>query len=145
MWLDSFKSQSDNQFQLKFIKQVAAEQEIHSTVYGVKGKIDSTVLFEDCKDQNQITAVELKTGKFESTSHIGQVMIYLMILGEVFQNPNNKHLLVYIMKDGKNVPVSWIDSEIKGLIQNRNILCKYKKKHRLGHYELPPMIKDERK
>lgn len=83
-WLDSFKSQSTNQFQLKFIKQVAAEQEIHSTYYGVKGKIDSTVLFENELKEEEVTAVELKTGKYVSDSHRGQVMIYLIILGEVF-------------------------------------------------------------
>jgi len=124
---------------------VAAEQEIHSSIFGVKGKIDSTVVFEDEKNQQKVTAVELKTGKYESDSHKSQVRLYLMILDEVFQNSNNKHLLVYIMNDSKNIPISMIETEACALVQNRNILCKYKKNLRLGKYELPAMIKDDRK
>lgn len=76
------------------------------------------------KNEELVTAVELKTGKHESISHQGQVMIYLMILSEVFSNPNNCHLLVYIMKDKdkQNKSIQWLDGEISGLIQNRNIL-----------------------
>lgn len=67
-----------------------------------------------------------------------------MILGEVFSNCNSKHLLVYIMKEKQNKAVSMIDIEAKGLVQNRNTLCYYKKNLRLGTYQLPPMIKDEK-
>ena len=88
----------------------------------------------------KVTAVELKTGKKESQSHIGQVMLYIMILDEVFKNSNSRHLLVYIMSDKKNKAIEMIDQEAKGLIQGRNILCRYKKNIRMGNFELPPML-----
>ena len=114
-WLDSFQEHSTNQFQLKFVKQIAAEQEIHSTIYGVKGKIDSTVVFKDDKNNEKVTAVELKTGKYESQSHKGQVTLYLMILDEVFKNPNHQHLLVYIMNNSKSVSITYLDNTCKPL------------------------------
>jgi CRISPR/Cas system-associated exonuclease Cas4 (RecB family) len=144
-WLDSFKSQSKNQLQLKFLRQIGAEQEIQSHIYGVKGKIDSTCVFEDAKNQEKVTAVELKTGKYESQSHKYQVMVYLSILGEVFSNPNDKHLLVYIMNDKQNVSIKTMDNEITSLIQQRNLISKYRKSLRMGTYELPDMIRDDNK
>lgn len=143
-WLDSFKEQSNNQFQLKFDRQIGAEQEIHSLFYGVKGKIDSTVIFKDQNDEEKVTAVELKTGKSNRPEYAGQVRLYLMILNEVFSNPSTKHLLVYILQDAKNESVAWMDNECKGLIQNRNILCKYRKYTKEGKYVLPNLIVNQR-
>lgn len=144
-WLDTFQKQSNNHLDLKFKGQIAAEQEIHSLMYGVKGKIDSTCTFEDSMGNSLVTAVELKTGKSESHSHVSQVMIYLMVLKEVFKNPNDRHLLVYIMNDAKNKQIKWLDNEIKGLIQHRNTLARYKKYFKKAIFALPPMIRDDRK
>ena len=44
----------------------------------------------------------------------------------------------------KNKSITMIDQEAKSLIQSRNILWRYKKNIRMGRFELPPMINDDR-
>ena len=100
------------------------------------------MLFEDEDRINKVTAIELKTGRW-SPSHNRQLMLYIMILKEVFRDTNSDHLLVYITSEHKNKAVQMIDQEAMKLIHNRNILCRYKINSQRGSYELPPMLLDD--
>ena len=43
-WLSMVFHQRNNQFGVKFLRFVAAEQEFNTNTYGIKGNIDSTLL-----------------------------------------------------------------------------------------------------
>ena len=47
--------------------------------------------------QDLATAFEIKTEKHHSTSHIGQVIIYSLLISERFVNANPENILLYIM------------------------------------------------
>lgn len=61
-------------FGVSFDKAIATEQEFNSSVFGIKGKVDTTVILknEHLPDMKLVTALELKTGR-EYDSHKGQV------------------------------------------------------------------------
>lgn len=88
-----------NEYRIKYDHFIAAEQEFNTYTYGIKGKIDGTLLFRDPKGQKLTTAFEIKTGKYHSTSHRGQVMIYSLLITERFLNANPENILLYIMDD----------------------------------------------
>jgi hypothetical protein len=139
-WLNTFSTSEDNIFRLKYKQQVAIEQEINSQEYGIKGKIDSTVLFENQEKSEEIIAVELKTGKYRSPTYRGQVILYNILLDSIFECAGKDSFLVYIMHT-ENVceKVKTLDREIRPLLQNRNMLARYVKNRLRSKYALPPM------
>jgi len=40
-------------------------------MYGVKGNIDSTIVIKNSRGDSKATALEIKTGKYKSTSYRG--------------------------------------------------------------------------
>ena len=53
-----------NEYKIKYDHFVAAEQEFNTFKYGIKGKIDGTLLFRDPQGKPLTTAFEIKTGKY---------------------------------------------------------------------------------
>ena len=84
---------------MKYKKFIAAEQEFNTYTYGVKGNIDSTIVLEDKDGCDLATALEIKTGKYHSVEHRGQVMLYSLLISERFKNPNLDNILLYIMQE----------------------------------------------
>jgi hypothetical protein len=60
-----------NDFKLRYEKFIAAEQEFNTTMYGVKGNIDSTIMVKDSDGIVRATALEIKTGKHKSAGYRG--------------------------------------------------------------------------
>ena len=55
---------------------------------------------KDEKDnQLKMTALEIKTGKYKSQSHRGQVLLYSLLIAERFKNANPENILLYILHD----------------------------------------------
>jgi len=61
-----------NNYGIIFEKAIASEQEFNSCTYGIKGKIDATIVVKNSHspDFDRITALELKTGR-EQVYHKG--------------------------------------------------------------------------
>ena len=74
---------------------------MHCHYYGVKGKIDSTILCTNNDKKEQVTALELKTGKHKSFCHRGQVLLYNLLLKNLFKNASEDGFLLYLMLDSE--------------------------------------------
>ena len=121
-WLDSVLFPRKNKFQMKYNKFIAAEQEFNTYTYGVKGNIDCTCIVEDKGRQLQ-TALEIKTGKYHSMEHRGQVMMYSLLISERFKNPNPDNILLYIMQEPVEDGFEYFEQrqmELNNLILGRN-------------------------
>ena len=61
-----------NSYGITYDRTIATEQEFNSSTYGIKGKLDATIVLknENQPDIQKITALELKTGR-ELNSHRG--------------------------------------------------------------------------
>lgn len=88
-----------NKHKLKFDKFIANEQEFTTYLYGIKGKIDSTILVTDRTGKQKMTALELKTGVHKTVGYRGQVIIYSLLISERFKNSNSENILLYLMDD----------------------------------------------
>jgi CRISPR/Cas system-associated exonuclease Cas4 (RecB family) len=102
------------------MSQIASEQELYSKMYGLKGKIDSVCEFEDYYGDKAVFAVELKTGMYKSTSYDFQVMLYSLLIQEVYDNASANNMLVYLHEPEKTQLVYWSDKTLDMLIQFRN-------------------------
>lgn len=104
MWLDMVFAQKNNPFGVKYEAFIAAEQEFNTSMYGVKGNIDSTIVIKNSRGDSKATALEIKTGKYKSTSYRGQVLLYSLIISERFTNANPDNILLYIMDENIKDP-----------------------------------------
>ena len=77
-----------------------------------------------------MTALEIKTGKHQSVSHRGQVIIYSLLISERFIASNTENILLYIMNEDKQLAFQYIKQkkvELDQLIMKRNELAKWQK------------------
>ena len=139
-------------------KILAVEESIWSPLYGMKGKIDATVVFHNPPlsagwRDNRLTTVplELKTGRLRgvvgNTSDRAQVSLYSLLFSERELNhilgKSNfpEGLLCYINKESKSlINVKTSLNEMHGLIQRRNELASFLNQKQV----LPPMVKTDR-
>ncbi|EDO19220.1 hypothetical protein Kpol_1050p80 [Vanderwaltozyma polyspora DSM 70294] len=70
------------------------EENIWSTVYGLKGFIDATVEAHVESDYF-VAPLEIKTGKAKSVSHEAQGLIYTLLLTDKYELPVKFYLLLY--------------------------------------------------
>ena len=54
----------DNEHKIKYLKMIASEQEFKSNTYGFKGMIDGIISVKDQNNEEKVTALEIKTGKY---------------------------------------------------------------------------------
>ena len=54
-----------NQHGIKYEKFLAAEQEFTTFTYGIRSKIDGTLVVKDKQGNSLPTALEIKTGKYK--------------------------------------------------------------------------------
>jgi hypothetical protein len=69
------------------------------------------------------TALEIKTGKYKSSSYRGQVILYSLLISERFLNSNPENILLYIMDENLENGFQYImqtKSEIDSLVIGRN-------------------------
>lgn len=134
-----------NSYGIIYDKAIASEQEFNSSTYGIKGKIDATIILKNAHqpDIQRVTALELKTGR-EQNSHRGQVLLYSLLLTERFNNSNNQNILFYLSKTPKTYYIKTIRNEICLLIQRRNELAKLQKIGGEGKaFSLPPILNQD--
>lgn len=121
---------------------IDCEENIYCTTYGIKGKIDCTVL----DNNNTIQPLELKTGRQQYISHHAQVLIYILLLSDRYHTEYNDGLLLYIHDGGnkhihhrtnqwgnsepnqpilQRLPVANKYNELCSLIRQRNTIASY--------------------
>ena len=48
-------------------------------MFGIKAKIDCTIVVENEQNEELVTALEFKTGKNKTKEYIGQVLLYCIL------------------------------------------------------------------
>jgi predicted RecB family nuclease len=121
---------------LKYERFIAAEQEFNTTLYGIKGNIDSTIVVKDPQGVSRETALEIKTGKYKTTGYRGQVLLYSLIISERFLTANPDNILLYIMdeslRDIRSDSFQYVKqtrSELDNIMRARNELAKWQKRN----------------
>ena len=90
LWKEGFSNQMRNKHSIRFIRQIAYEQELYSKTYGLKGKVDSVCELEDPNGKHKIYALELKTGNIVTKAHDMQVMMYNLLMNEVYDKASDR-------------------------------------------------------
>ncbi|KAJ7134639.1 Dna2-domain-containing protein [Mycena epipterygia] len=140
------------------------EEDIWSPVWGLKGKIDATVLavISDSKSPGGDAIVtsgpkpfEIKTGRpVAGLEHRAQTMLYTLLTEERYGAEVSSGLLFYSQSE-EVVRVPAARNDVKGLIGARNELAAYMTRRKLDHRKsgdeikvpepfLPPTIDNER-
>ncbi|CAL8129633.1 unnamed protein product [Orchesella dallaii] len=124
----SFRSQDPKHQNFHFDELLGVEDNIWSPTYGLKGKIDATVLIK--KDGKKKTVpLEFKTGSTKSqkrqaikADHVGQVSLYTLMMGVKYGEIEDA-MLYYISDDSLSLhPPRTL--ELQQLIMKRNKLIR---------------------
>lgn len=121
---------------LKFISQIAYEQEIYSKRLGLKARIDSIWEFENYYGDKEVYAVELKTGSYHWPSYNFQLMLYSMLLKETYDKASPHNLLVYSQIPENTKLIYWSDKSLTLLLQYRNKMI-----DKMTNFSLPEQVK----
>ncbi|KAJ7250856.1 DNA replication factor Dna2-domain-containing protein [Mycena haematopus] len=168
--LTNTRSGPNETSQLAISQVLDIEEDIWSPIWGLKGKIDATVLavIADSKSRTEKPTIstgpkpfEIKTGRpVASLEHRAQTMLYTLLTEERYGAQVSSGLLFYTQSE-EVVRVPTTRNDLKGLLGARNELAAYMKRrtekeprHRNGGDEakmlelpepfLPPTIDDER-
>lgn len=86
---------------------LAIEEDYSSERFGIRAKIDATIEVKGEDGTNKISALELKSGKYETFQYKGQVLFYALLIQEKYQERSSmKHWLVYIL-NSKNEEIKY--------------------------------------
>lgn len=134
---------SDIEVKITSIKDI--EENVWSTKYGLKGKIDVTgvVRIHDKKNKiisDKIVPLELKTGNPNlSSSHAAQVSLYSMMIEDRYCE-TNQGFVIYLKNKASMVNVPLTTNIKRDLIQRRNQVNFFLKNHMIG----PEMLNQAR-
>lgn len=112
------------------------EENIWSAMFGLKGKIDSTILMKfkstatanDDKYTTVLCPFELKTGQSTtSLNHRAQTMLYTLMLNDRYCRPIDYGLLFYI-STGDLIRISAYRRDIQSILIKRNIFAQHLKR-----------------
>ena len=98
-WIAMVLKTEKNNHRIKLDKFVATEQEFNTSTYGIKAMIDATIFVKDRSNDQKLTALEIKTGKYKHPSYRGQVILYSLLITEKFLNSKPNNILLYIMDE----------------------------------------------
>ncbi|KAJ2636609.1 DNA replication endonuclease-helicase Dna2 [Coemansia sp. RSA 1286] len=121
------------------------EENIWSPKFGLKGKVDLTVLAQYIADGAKVQPFELKTGRAtQNTSHRAQVILYTLLLSDRYDVSIDAGILYY-PRSGEMIQVQRSATELRALIGARNEMTQYLKHE--GHIQrsLPGMCANEHK
>eukprot|EP00158_Paraphelidium_tribonemae_P008638 Partr_v1_DN28636_c3_g1_i3_m49509 putative Dna replication helicase len=115
---------------LKITEILDIEEGIWSPMYGLKGKIDATVMVMDKHNPFKkplMVPLEVKTGKnnFESASsvsHRAQTSLYTLMLTDRY-GPGIEYGLLYYLRESKVISVPYFHDETRSLLIARNKLA----------------------
>ncbi|KAJ9075154.1 DNA replication endonuclease-helicase Dna2, variant 2 [Entomophthora muscae] len=118
------------------------EENMCSPMFGLKGKIDVTVLTVS-NNTTQTSLLEIKTGRaIQSTNHRAQTLLYLLMMSEKYQTPISTGWLLYLKGTSGGDMMTRVTgqrSELRAIMQSRNEMTTYLQSPD-GH--LPDMIKN---
>ncbi|KAK2737173.1 Tripartite DNA replication factor [Myotisia sp. PD_48] len=124
-------------------KLLEVEEHIWSPMYGLKGNIDATVqvvLEEEYSQRTLTVPLEVKTGKFSGNqSHRAQTALYSLLLSDRYDIGVTFGVLFYL-ELSKTHRIRAIPSEIRQMIQQRNLLAGYLRQN----FQIPPMLRQPR-
>lgn len=102
-WIREMRDIQINSSGFSYLHTIGVDQEYASNMFGIKNKIDATLLiWDETRGEELVTGLELKTGTRESAQHWGLVLLLGLLLKERFEeNANDKNFLVYITKGGQ--------------------------------------------
>lgn len=118
------------------------EEVISSKKYGIKGNIDVTCLIDSNKSLNKkhILPVELKSsrsyGKYGRSEHRAQLLLYQLVLSEIYNQKIENGLLLYLRDVGNAIKVKFIQQEAIHLFNIRNYIASYPFDQQLGDFAL---------
>ncbi|KAJ1959819.1 DNA replication endonuclease-helicase Dna2, partial [Dipsacomyces acuminosporus] len=106
-------------------KIINTEENVWSPKFGLKGKVDLTVLSRYSGMGAFVEPLELKTGRnTTNTAHRAQLILYTLLLSERYGIDIRSGLL-YFPRSGELIRVPRYDDELRGLIAARNELTTY--------------------
>ncbi|KAJ1667443.1 DNA replication endonuclease-helicase Dna2 [Coemansia sp. RSA 1646] len=106
-------------------KVINMEENVWSPKFGLKGKIDLTVLAQYTCHGALIEPFELKTGRItDNASHRAQLTLYTLLLSERYDLDIRSGLLYY-PRSGETIRVSRFEDELRGLVLARNTMAQY--------------------
>lgn len=120
------------------------EENIWSVMFGLKGKVDATLLTKYKKGNSEIieeviTPFELKTGQTTtSVAHRAQTLLYTLLLFDRYRRPIDYGLLFYI-STGDLIRMPSFRDEIRSILIKRNQLAEEIVKQN----ELPCQVRNE--
>ncbi|KAJ1989417.1 DNA replication endonuclease-helicase Dna2 [Coemansia spiralis] len=101
------------------------EENAWSPKFGLKGKIDLTVLAQYTAHGAIVEPFELKTGRnTENPSHRAQLILYTLLISDRYDLDVRSGLLYY-PRSGEMVRVPRFDDELRGLISMRNTMAQH--------------------
>ncbi|KAJ2332132.1 DNA replication endonuclease-helicase Dna2, partial [Coemansia sp. RSA 2673] len=101
-------------------KILTMEENVWSPKFGLKGKVDLTVLAKYTSQGALVQPFELKTGRnTQNTSHRAQLVLYTLLLSDRYDVDITSGLLYY-PRTNEMVCVPRIDDELRGLVATRN-------------------------
>lgn len=136
---------NDSDIEVKVIKVRDIEENVWSTKYGLKGKIDVTGLVRvydkrSKKAEDKIIPLELKTGNPNlSSSHAAQVSLYSMMIEDRYAE-TNQGFVIYLKDKAAMHNVHLTHYIKRDLVQRRNQINYHMKNHMIG----PDMIDQSR-
>lgn len=131
--------------EVKMVRVRDIEENVWSTKYGLKGKIDVTgvVRVHDRKSKStteKTIPLELKTGNPNlSSSHAAQVSLYSMMIEDRYSE-TNQGFVIYLKNKATLVNVPLTNSIKRDLIQRRNQINHYMQ----SYFEGPEMLDQSR-
>ncbi|KAJ2457052.1 DNA replication endonuclease-helicase Dna2, partial [Coemansia sp. RSA 2424] len=121
----SNSSGSDPESLVAVSKIIDMEENVWSPKFGLKGKIDLTILAKFSKHGALVQPFELKTGRLtQNTAHRAQLVLYTLLLADKYDVDINSGLLYY-PRSGEVLRVPRIDDELRGLVVMRNAMVPY--------------------
>ncbi|KAJ2689466.1 DNA replication endonuclease-helicase Dna2 [Coemansia spiralis] len=116
---------SDSDSRVAVSKIFDMEENIWSPKYGLKGKVDLTILAQYSSHGALVQPFELKTGRqTQNTAHRAQLVLYTLLLSDKYDVDINSGLLYY-PRSGEVVRVPRIDDELRALVAMRNEMVPY--------------------
>ncbi|KAJ2744108.1 DNA replication endonuclease-helicase Dna2, partial [Coemansia sp. BCRC 34301] len=106
-------------------KIIDMEENVWSPKFGLKGKIDLTILANYSSQGALVQPFELKTGRVtQNTAHRAQLILYTLLLADKYDVDISSGLLYY-PRSGEVLRVPRIDDELRALVIMRNAMVPY--------------------
>ncbi|KAJ2826894.1 DNA replication endonuclease-helicase Dna2 [Coemansia sp. 'formosensis'] len=139
----SNSSANDSESRVAVSKIFDMEENIWSPKYGLKGKVDLTILAQFSNQGALVQPFELKTGRVtQNTAHRAQLVLYTLLLSDKYDVDINSGLLYY-PRSGEVVRVPRIDDELRALVAMRNEMVPYLTQSTTHSSQPPTMLGQE--